>query len=242
MIAGIVFKLYVEHRAMSLGKRIDRLGDVNVVASSIVVRLRSSAAIHALVGIISIDPELAHTINLQYTIDTAISIGAIDGFAHTAASLSPCRQFVGSQRAEIVATGVIDHIMETKVAVVAIFGRSNQLKTISKHHASSTSGIQHIVFSNANAQLWLSKRFELCLFAQFYIDSYSITLFVGINLAMLVMLHDIHLSGIFGRDILCGKVITTTKHIKPTDVEVGNTLAHIADGTIIRNVYARQIL
>ena len=133
---------------------------------------------------------------------------------------------------------MIDHIVETEIAAVAIFCRSQQLEVVGKHHPGSTCCIQNLVLPHTNAKLWLTKWLELCLFAQFYIDCHGIALLVSINLAMLVVLHDIHLSGIFGRDILRGKIIATSQHVETADVEVGNALAHVADGTIIRNADA----
>ena len=137
---------------------------------------------------------------------------------------------------------MIDHIVEAKVATVAIFRRGQQLEIVRKHHPSGTSCIQKLVLPHADAKLRLSKWLEPGLVAQFYIDSHGIALLVGIYLSMLVVLHDIHLSGIFGRDILRGKIVAAAKHVETADVEVGNALAHVADGTALRNADAWQIL
>ena len=249
MIAVIVLKLHAQHGAVSLGQRTDRLEDADVVRlrrfvipACKVVRLRSGAARHALVGVVGIDPDQTHTVNLLYGIEAAIAIGAIDRFAHAAARLSPCRELVSSQRAETVAASVIDHIVETKVAARAVFRRGQQLEAVGKHHPCGTCCIQDLVFPHANAKRWLSEWLELCLFAQFDVDCHGIALLVSVNLAMLVVLHDVHLSGIFGRDVLRGKIVATAKHIETADVEVRDVLAHIADGTIVRNADARQVL
>ena len=242
VIAGIVLELHAEHRAMSLGKRIDRLGDVDVITSCKVVRLRTGAAVHALVGVIGIDPDLSHAVHLLNGVEAAIAICAIDRFAHTAARLSPCRELVGGKRTEVVAAKVIDHIVEAKVAVVAIFRRSEQLEVVGKHHPGSPCCIHNLVLPHANAKLRLSEWLEPCLFAQSHIDGHGIALLVGIYLAMLVVLHDVHLSGIFGRDILRGKIVAASKHVETAYVEAGDVLAHVADGTVIRNADAWQIL
>ena len=145
MIAGIVLKLYVQHRAVSLSQRTDRLEDVDVIRlrrfvipACKVVCLRSGAARHALVGVVGVDPDQTHTVNLLYGIEAAIAIGAIDRFAHATARLSPCRELVSSQRAETVAASVIDHVVETEVAAVAVFRRSQQLEAVGKHHPCGT--------------------------------------------------------------------------------------------------------
>ena len=137
---------------------------------------------------------------------------------------------------------MIDHVVEAKVAAVAVFRRGQQLEVVGKHHPCGTCCVQDLVLSHANAKLRLPEWFELCLFAQFYIDCHGIALLVSVNLSMLVVLHDVHLSGIFGRDVLRGKIVATAKHVETADVEVRDVLAHVADGTIIRDADARQIL
>src|SRR5574344_1103824 len=154
----IVLKLHAEHRMMSLREWIDRLGDVDVITSCKVVRLRTGTAPHAFVCVICIEPNQTYTVNLLYGIETAISICAVDRFAHTASCLSPCWEFLGSKRTEIVATRVVDHIVETKIAVVAIFRRSKHLEVIGKHHPSSTCCIQNLFFSHTNAKLWRTRQ------------------------------------------------------------------------------------
>ena len=194
----------------------------------------------AVVGIVGIHAELARRVNLADAVERTIAVGLVEVGSERRPSSAPTAQSIrGKGRYGAVAV-VVDDVVGTEVAVVAELRRAEQLELVGEHHACEAQRTEQIVLPYSYAHHLLPERLELRLLCQSDVQCHGIALLVLIHAPRLVVAHHLNLRGIVSRDVLRGEVVATAQHVEAFDIELRNSLTHVADGSVVADGYARQ--